>query len=347
MPAGRPKLKDVAEKAGVSTATASIVLRDMSSTMISDATRRRVHKAARQLHYRHNALAASLRTGTTDLVAFVIDQLSRPTLAAKVAAAEAVLRQNDIRTVLWHTARRADVEQKALKDIRSQMATGLIIGYKVGPQSAALLSRFANDGVPMVLLEPSCDVTAHVVTVDREAVMYIGTSHLLSLGHRRIAITGDEPFLDMVGAWGQGYVRALHESELTPDEDLILHLPSQSTFEAGYQVGLKIATMTSPPTGLVCSDDEVAIGAMRACREKGIRVPNDLAIVGFDDLPVAQFAEVPLTTIGHPTDQAGRRAAELLLSDMTSGGLSSPQMVILEPELIVRESCGAALRSDQ
>ena len=337
----RPTLKHVAEKAGVSTATASIVLRDLANTMISDATRRRVHKAARQLHYRHNALAASLRTGTTDLVAFVIDQLSRPTLAAKVAAAEAVLRGNGIRTVLWHTARRVDVEQKALKDIRSQMTTGLIVGYEIDQENVALLTRFADEGVPMVLLEPSPDVTAHVVTVNREAVMYAGTEHLLSLGHRRIAITGDEPFLDMVGAWGQGYARALHEFGLTPDEELILHLPSPSTFDAGYQVGLGIAAMASPPTGLVCSDDEVAIGVMKACREEGIRVPDDLAIVGFDDLPVAQFAEVPLTTIGHPTDEAGRRAAELLLTDMTADDPSSPQTVILEPELIVRKSCGA------
>ena len=343
----RPTLKHVAEKAGVSTATASIVLRGLTNTMISDTTRQRVHKAARQLHYRHNALAASLRTGTTDIVAFVIDQLSRPTLAAKVAAAEAVLHQHGIRTVIWHTARRPDVEEKALKDIRSQMATGLVVGYQIDPGNAALLSRYADEGVPIVLLEPSRDVAAHVVTVNREAVMYIGTSHLLSLGHRRIAVTGDEPFLDMVGAWGQGYARALSESGLTPDHDLILHLPGQSTFAAGYQVGLRITAMPSPPTGLVCSDDEVAIGVMKACREKGLRVPADLAIVGFDDLPVAQFAEVPLTTIGHPTQEAGVRAAKLLLRDIRSRESSTPETLILEPQLIVRDSCGARKPSGQ
>jgi len=100
--------------------------------------------------------------------------------------------------------------------------------------------------------------------------------------------------------------------------------------------------MASPPTGLVCSDDEVAIGVMKACREKGLNVPGDLAIVGFDDLPVARFAEVPLTTIGHPTQEAGVRAAELLVRDIRSREPRPPETLILEPQLIIRKSCGAA-----
>ena len=148
--------------------------------------------------------------------------------------------------------------------------------------------------------------------------------------------------MDLVGAWGQGYARALQELGLAPDHGLILHLPGQSTFEAGHQVGLRIAAMASPPTGLVCSDDEVAIGVMKACREKGLNVPGDLAIVGFDDLPVARFAEVPLTTIGHPTQEAGVRAAELLVRDIRSREPRPPETLILEPQLIIRKSCGAA-----
>jgi DNA-binding LacI/PurR family transcriptional regulator len=340
MAGSRSTLKDVAEAAGVSIATASIVLRRLPNALIGDETRRRVQEAARRLRYRHNALAASLRKGTSDLVAFVVDSLSRPTLGAKVAAAEDVLEQNGLRTVFWHTSKLAKMEENALKDIRSQMVSGLLVGYQVGSRGVPLLRQFGEDGLPMVMLEPTDDVVSDVVTVDREAVTYLGTHHLLSLGHRRVGIAGDEPFLDTVRRWGCGYARALGEFGVEAEQDLIFHLSSDATFEAGYEVGQRVAAMAAPPTGLMCSDDEVAIGVMRACREEGVQVPDDLAIVGFDDLPVAAFAEVPLTTIRHPTEEVGHLAAELLLRDIRAGAPSRPQTVVLQPELIVRDSCG-------
>lgn len=343
MQRSRPTLKDVAAKAGVSAATASIVLRGLRDVVIRAATRHRVQAAARALRYRHNALAASLRLGTTDLVAFVVDSLSLPTRAAKLAAAEAALQHEGMRTVFWHTSGLPEVEEKALCDIRSQMPSGLVIGYEVSSRGAALLKQFGDDGIPMVSLEPSEELVCHVVTVNREAVMYTATKHLLELGHRRIGLTGADAFLDLAEGHGRGYVRALKQHRIDPDPGLIFHLGSAGTFECGHEVGQRLLDSPSPPTGLVCSDDEVAIGVMAACRERGVAVPGQLAIVGFDDLPVAAFAGVPLTTIGHPTDEAGRLAAEVLLADIRAEECHPPQIAVLEPELVVRESCGARL----
>lgn len=337
----RPTLRDVAEDAKVSIATVSIVLRDVPNAMIGDETRQRVSAAARRLRYRHNALAAGLRKGSTDLVAFIADRLSSPILAAKLAAAEAELRAGGMRTILWHTARLADMEVSALKEIRSHMISGLIVGYAMAPDTAEILGRLGEDGVPMVLFEPIEQVAAHVVTVDREKAMHMSTRHLLSVGHRRIGLTGSEQFLDVDSGWGRGYARALREFGVAPSDDLIYHLPTRATYQSGYEVGKQLLAAASPPTALVCSDDEVAVGVMRACREKGVPVPDQLALVGFDDLPVAAFADVPLTTIGNPAAEAGRRAAEILLADMRRDQPSRPKTVSLQPELIVRESCGS------
>ena len=341
MSSKRPKLKDVAERAGVSPATVSIVLRGVENVLIGEKTRKRVRRAARKLGYRHNALAAGLRSGRTDIVAFILHKLSSPTLAAKVAAAERVLERNNLRTVLWHTAQLPVVEQKALKDIRSQMVSGVIVCYQPGKQGRELLNEFVRDGVPVVALEPLEGVDVHVVTVDREAGMYIGARHLLSLGHRRIAVTGNERFLDTTAGWGCGYALALRESGLCVETDLVYPLPTKDTFAAGYAVGKQLLASHYRPTALLCSDDEVAIGVMRACREAGSKIPDDLAVVGFDNLPVASFAGAPLTTISQPVEEAGRKAAELLLKDICAGERSSPQTVVLQPKLIIRESCGA------
>lgn len=344
MRASRPTLKHVAEQAGVSIATASIVIRGLPNARVGKHTRRRVLSAAQKLKYHRNALASGLRRGKTDVVAFLVNQLATPTLATKVAAAQKVLQTGGLRTVFWFTSQRPEVEERALADIRSHMVNGLIVGYAVGERAASLLGQFADEGVPLVLLEPSDGVVAHVVTINREAVVRTGTRHLLGLGHTRVALVGSERFVDLANGWGRAYVDTLKQFGVAVDRRLVRKVATTHTFQTGYDVAVALLSMPAPPTGMVCSDDEVAIGAMRACREKGIRVPEGLAIVGFDDLPVAEFAAVPLTTIGHPAEEAGRLAAQRILKDMDAGEPSPARTVILEPELIVRESCGARLK---
>lgn len=346
MASTRPTLKDVARKCDVSIATVSLVLRDLGKGEVSDATRHRVKEAARKLHYRHNALAAGLRTGTTDVVAFLVHRLSGPQLATKVSAAEAALRQADMRTVVWHTSEIAEVEARALKHIRSQMVRGVVVTYPVHSGSALLLQQLMEEGVPVVALEEMENIPSHVVTVDRAAALHLATEHLLTLGHRRIGITGHSAFLDIESGHGRGYAEALRGHDVQPDPALILDLPGGNTYRAGHAVGLRLVAMADPPTGVVCSDDEVAIGIMRALREAGRRVPEELALVGFDDLPAAEFAEVPLTTVRHPTAEIGRLAAERLLEDIRSDQPGPRQRMILQPELVVRQSCGSPIHNN-
>ncbi len=342
MAKNRPTLKDVAELAGVSPASASLALRGMGDSMLSGETSRRVLRAARKLKYRHNALAASLRRGKSDVVAFLLAQLSTPTLAAKTTAAQEAIHAHGLRTVFWLTSEDPTMEGKALDDIRSHMVSGVVAGYRVGKSGAARLRDLADDGVPIVLFEPHEEISAPVVTVNREAVTRIATQHLLGLGHRRIALAGSAHFVDLVNGWGRGYAQALKRRRVAVDRKLVHEVDAATTFEAGFRVAAQLLSMAEPPTALVCSDDEVAVGAIKACRARGARVPDDLAIVGFDDLPVAAYAEVPLTTIGHPAAEAGRQAAEILLADIDAGEVSPPKTVVLEPDLIVRDSCGAS-----
>jgi DNA-binding LacI/PurR family transcriptional regulator len=200
--------------------------------------------------------------------------------------------------------------------------------------------------VPVVSLEPIEGAPVDCVTVDRRHGAYIATRHLLERGHRRIALIHGPPSYPVVRQRMQGYEDALRESGVPMDPGLFVER-RERRYRGGYEAMQRLLQRTPLPTALFCNDDEMAIGAMRAAREAGLRVPEDLAIVGFGDLEAAAYATPPLTTVAQPVAEIARRAVELLFERVGNPGDGrGPQVMRLKPLLVVRESCGGPGNAD-
>jgi LacI family transcriptional regulator len=200
-----------------------------------------------------------------------------------------------------------------------------------------IIGRFIDANMPIVVIgRPFRSDNVSYIDVDNINASYNAVSHLIRLGHKRIGtITG--PVNSTVGIdRKEGFYKALTERGLDIDESLIVE--GDFTDAGGYHAMKKL--LPAKPDAIFAASDIMALGAMRAIREAGLRVPNDIAIVGFDDLPLATQADVPLTTVRQPVIQFGAKAVELLI-DLIENGINPPRHIILGTELVIRDSCGA------
>lgn len=337
-------LKDIAREAGVSVATVSKVLRDEPETFIGASTREKVAAAARRMGYRQNLHARSLRTGKSELIGLMAFNVNIRVALLRLQAVDQAVRARGYRTAVWSASGQLDAEQRALDECQSQMADGLILVHPSAELSAEALQPLLDAGTPIVTLEPVPGAALDCVTVDRRYGTYLAVRHLLELGHRRIALLhGDQRYETDRGRTA-GYRMACEEAGLEIDRSLWLE--AGAGYRAGYEAARELLSRRLGPTAVFCNNDENAIGAMRAFREAGLRIPQDLAVVGFDDLEVAEFAAVPLTTVSQPISEQARQAVDRLFARIERPAEAHlPETVALAPSLIVRESSGGSLAS--
>jgi DNA-binding LacI/PurR family transcriptional regulator len=200
-----------------------------------------------------------------------------------------------------------------------------------------------DSGLPVVTLAPLPGVELECVTVDRRHGAYLAVRHLLRLGHRRIGFLHGDLRYDTDRERPVGLQQAFSEAGLNPDQRLWVE--ARAGYRGGYEAARELLARPGEPTAVFCNNDEVAVGAMRAFREAGLRVPEELAVVGFDDLEIAEFAPVPLTTVSQPIPEQAQLAVDRLFARLGNPAEPpKPQTVSLRPELVIRESCGARLR---
>ncbi|MBI3944524.1 MAG: LacI family DNA-binding transcriptional regulator [Armatimonadetes bacterium] len=338
-------LKDVAREAGVGTTTASLVLRGNPHPMISAGTRERVLDAARRLKYRHNSHARQLRLGRSEAVGILAWVLAQGMSLAKFQAIERAIHARGYRTLVGH----ADEDEEALVRFAKEFVSGamegaILLNLERGYRDA--LEVLVGRGIPVVSLELLEGVPVDVVTVDRRAGAYLATKHLLELGHRRIAILHPAPTFPLAHERLEGYRDALAEHGLAVDTSLLVANVGSSrngSYGQGYETAQRLLAIRPLPTAVFCSNDEIAIGVMKALGEAGVRVPDDTAVVGFDDMPVAAYLPVPLTTIAQPVEEQAAQAVALLFDRIENPDRERPpQAIRLKPRLVVRASCGAA-----
>jgi DNA-binding LacI/PurR family transcriptional regulator len=339
-------MREVAKEAGVSIATVSYVLAQRPDVAISRSTREQVLRVARRLNYRHNALAADLRRGATRMVGIHLYALGVPIVARKIAALERGLRAGGVYPFLCH-AIDPDAEQTFFKECLSRRACGIVLTGRPGPASVLLLARLQAEGAVVVSFEPVPDLAVPYVTVDRAGGAEIAVRHLLALGHRRIGVVVG--FTEHVGrGFHEAYRQALTGGGVPFEPNLALDLIRDlSHYEEGDRAAHQLLALPQPPTAILTTDDAVAIGVMRGVQRQGRRVPEDVAVVGCDDLPAAAYDIVPLTTLAQPAEEGGTRLAELLID-----GLKDPRRIMdvrtaLPMRLVVRQSCGAAMRGER
>jgi DNA-binding LacI/PurR family transcriptional regulator len=336
-------MREVAEAAGVSVTTVSYVLTERPDVAISASTRDRVQSAARRLNYRYNAHAADLRRGATRIVAIQIYSLEVSILARKVAALEGELRKAGYYPFLCH-ASDPEAEQAFFKECVSRRVRGIVLTAPPHPESYAPLRRLMAEGAVVVASEPIPDLLPPYVTVDRGGGAETAVRHLVTLGHRRIgAVIGftaraREEFR-------AGYGRGLVGARIPFDPELVLAIePDTPGYAAGARAAEWLMELAVPPTAVVTTDDEVAIGALRSLQQRGLRVPDDVALVGCDDIPAATYADIPLTTLAHPAEEVGSRLAQWLLEGIADPEQIAGRRVALPLRLVIRDSCGARRR---
>jgi LacI family transcriptional regulator len=333
-------LEDVAKKAGVSRSTVSRVVN--ASPDVSEDVRKRVLGVIQHTGYQPHAAAralASQRSWTIGLVlphsvSFFFTDPYYPHLTKGIAQA---CNQYNYTLALFLVGTKADEETIFPRLSRKGFLDGVIVqsGHH-GEQW--IIGRFLDAKLPMVIAgRPFRSDNVSYVDIDNVNAAYNAASHLIRLGRRRIGmITG--PTDSTVGIDRKnGYLKALIERGREPDKALIAE--GDFTEAGGYYSMQRL--LAAKPDAVFAASDLMAIGAMRAAREAGLHIPDDIAFVGFDDLPISTLSDVQLTTVRQPVVQFGAKTIEVL-TDLIEHGIEPPRHIILETELVIRSSCGAA-----
>jgi DNA-binding LacI/PurR family transcriptional regulator len=333
-------IKDIAKAAGVSHPTVSRALGD--SPLVSEETRARIQLLAREMGYSPDAQARSLVMGRTQTIGVVVTTITDPFIAEIVQAIESTAHQHGYSVLLASSNSEPEREIAAVEMFHSKRVDGVVVtSSRVGALYQDHLDRL---GVPVVLLNSHNDQRGPYtfsVGVDNKHGGYLATSHLVDLGHRRVGyVTGPANHSDDLDRLA-GYRQALVEAGLALDPALVV--PGTGRVCGGQRALPALTALADSPTAVFCYNDMTAIGLLRAAREKGISVPGELAVAGFDDVPIASYIEPPLTTIAQPKLDLGKRAMEMALDLLSRGGQSGgvASNVVVQGKLIVRESSGA------
>ena len=321
----------MARLAGVSTATVSRALN--GTGQIAPATRAMIDDAVAQLGYHPNTAARSLVTRSTQTIALLLPDITNPFYAALVSGIQERALETGHTMLLCTTEGDPEREEQYLSLLRAKQVDGVLVDGLVLPPDR--ITRFVREGLPIVCLDRDIDSTlVPLVQVDNRLGARLATEHLLELGHERIGHIAGPPDLGISDERIEGYRDALRAAGIAVDPELIA--VGSFTEEGGYEAA-RVLSDKWDLTALFAANDLSAIGALSALVQSGRRVPEEVSVVGFDDLRLSRFTNPPLTTVHQPAGEIARHAAELLL-ELASGRPVERMRYFLEPGLVVRSS---------
>lgn len=330
-------IRQVAQRAGVSTMTVSRAVNN--SGYISQEARARVETAVAELGYVPNALATSLRYKQTKTLALILTDITNPFFTTVARGVEDAASEQGFSVIFANTDESEAEQADHLTVLVKKQVDGVLL---VPARSAAEPVRFLQrHRVPVVVLDRRIPgAPADVVRCDSEQGAYQLVRLLLSLGHRRIAALAGPQDVSTAADRVAGYRRALAEaSGFQGADELVIH--GAFTQDGGYEMTQRALALTPRPTAIFAGNNFIAIGAYRGLRAAGLRVPEDVAMAAFDDLPPALVMEPFLTVASQPAYDMGRRATELLLARLAGTGPAGFQEIVLPTGLIVRRSSGS------
>jgi LacI family transcriptional regulator len=329
--AHHPTLADVAREAGVSVSTASRALRDDAA--VSPMTKRRVRDAARRLGYEPNKLARSLRTRSSSFVGMIVPDIAIGFYARAVKGAQDVLEQAGYQVLVMNTEREAGRELQALRTLLSHRVDGVLLATSGGFED--------SDRVPVVFFDnlvPGSGVGS-VARANREGVAIL-VSHLVGHGHERIGFVGAPPILTSGFERLESFQASVAAAGLSLRSAYVRLGDESWSPSSGERAMRELLALDEPPTAVVTASDTLAFGAIEAVRARGRRIPDDVALVSFDDPLFGDLLEPPVTALARNERELGELAASLLLHAFQTGVRATPAEVRLPVELIVRRSCG-------
>ena len=337
--------QQVAERAGVSRTTVSFVLNDVQHIQIREETRQRVKDVARDLGYVPNEAARSLVSGQTMTLALVLcmppEQITVDAYMPMIVHGISDVAHQDGFRVLIEWVEDVTNPDAYINLARARKIDGIIVGC---PRlDDVQLPRLIQDGFPTVILGTLPNTQATYVDADNDNGTKQAMQHLLDLGHSRIAcVTNSDPIYTAANTRLVAYRSALEVNQIPYDPALVRY--ANFNPDSGYEAmqDLLRSNKNNLPTAVFIASDEVAFGALAAIRDEGLRVPEDIAVVSFDDVPLAKYIDPPLTTVRLSAIEQGRIACQMLI-ELIQGVTPSFKQVSLDAELIVRESCGVKL----
>ncbi len=326
-------LNDVARRAGVSTMTVSRVVN--GSAHISEETRVRVNDAVTELGYMPNGPARQLRSQKTNTLALVVTDIRNPFFTTIAGGVEDTARAEGYAVMFCSTYENEAVESEYVRVLVERRVDGVLLVPAAGGGTSIRLLK--QRGIPTVLVD------RHVQNVELDEVRGAsragardGVLHLINLGHRRVAmLTGPEAVSTSTDRVA-GYLDALKEA--CPDLECGPVRYGEFSEESGYGMARDVLSQKPRPTAIFAANNFIAYGAMKAAREVGLRIPDDLSLVVFDDLPSGWTPDPYLTAVGQPAYEIGRQAAALLLKRLAGELADEPRRIVLPTELVIRRS---------
>lgn len=325
------KIKDVADRAGVSVATVSRVLNHNPNVKLR--LRKRVEDVIAELGYFPSGIARNMRNQSARVIGLIITDIQNPFFTSLVRAVEDVAYENRYKVLLCNSDEDPEKEQSYCTVLSEERVAGAIVIPTISKGCDAL-NRLK---VPVVFADRRVDDTkSDSVTIDNVAGAYQATMHLIQLCHSRIGLISAPTHVSVGFERNMGYENALREAGIPIRKELIR--TGNFMEDGGYKATCELLSLHDRPTAIFAVNNLMTQGALKAIHEFGLRIPLDISLVGFDDMPWFLLLVPPLTAVRQPTYEIGRLAAELLLGRINGENCSPPQAIVLKPELIIRGS---------
>jgi LacI family transcriptional regulator len=330
-----PTLKEVALRAGVHVTTASRALNPATSSMVNPVTMRRIQAAARELRYQPNAMARGLKTSRSMSVGVLLPDLTNPLFPPIVRGIEDVLAASGYTTLIANTDNDSDRQTTLFDTLRARQVDGIIVA--TAHREDKLFVDAYHEGTKIILVNrriDHCDIPA--VTGDDHDGVAMAVRHLIDIGHTRIAHIAGPQDTTTGRARLRAYRQALEDAGLTPDPSLVL-ITNGFTEVEGARATRTMLDSGRSPTAMVAANDMIALGCLDVFSERRLRCPEDMSLVGFNDMPFIDRLTPPLSTVRVPHYQIGAEAARMLLDRLANPGLPA-KSITLPATLVLRES---------
>ncbi|MCF7886156.1 MAG: LacI family transcriptional regulator [Candidatus Marinimicrobia bacterium] len=328
-------IKDIAKKLDIAPSTVSRALRDHPD--VSKTTRNKVLQVANEMNYHPNTIAQSLKKGTSRIVGVLVPQVRHYFFAEIMAGIAEVAEESGYNVMICQSNEKYENEVKNVRTLIQQRIAGLLVSVSEFTKKCDHFNLVKNSGIPLVFFDRDCNgIHASKVIVDDYSGAFNAVEYLIESGYKRIAHLGGYENLTIARKRARGYKDALKKHNMPIDEELIMH--SGLNEEDGAESFKKLYNrLEKKPDAIFAVTDPVAIGAYQVMKERGIKIPDDIALVGFSDNPDARLIDPPLTTVKQSPYDIGKNAMQLLLKQMQNKN-SKIENKILKTELVIRES---------